>query len=293
MNKHPVQPCRRNVEWSTCGRGGFGHRQSLRGSAARHRNAALFFLFLLSAAAFGQDTTGIRHAFDTGLAVHGGQGYVAVRDRFISDEKYAGTVDLLALSWSKFHESYDFRMWLEYQSGSALKNHNVSAEVTQFQMGLAYLYPVGEAGLLSTRAGFVLGPVAEIYVHFRRQNIATGESGSSILDTYSLVGLLSGGVRSEAYIPIAQNLQFQLAAQSTILSWGGRTVNPSNSDDSPTKLLTLFAGLRAQVEMRAVYRITSAWSAAAGYRFELARITAWDEFLEASDNLLMTVSYGF
>ncbi|MDE3058806.1 MAG: hypothetical protein KGJ59_12705 [Bacteroidota bacterium] len=215
---------------------------------------------------------------------------MAVRDEFISDERYAGTVRFVGMGWSKFHETYGFRLQLEYQSASALKNYNVSAMITQYRLGLSYLYPVGGLQLMAKKVAVYLGPTAELFLHYRKQNIA---NGGDILDVYSFASLFSGGIRSEAVLPISEDLQAQAAVQTSIVSLGGRIVDPLNSSTSFTKLLTLLAGFNADAEIKISYRLTDALVAAADYRFDLTRISAWDFFISADDNFVASLSYGF
>lgn len=166
----------------------------------------------------------------------------------------------------------------------------MSAEITQFRLGLDYLYPVGDLKFMSREVNICLGPTAEFFIHFRRQNIA---NGGSTLDVYSFASLFSGGIRSEAWMPIFAGLQLHGAAQMSIVSLGGRMVNPVNSSKSFVKLLTPFSGFNASAGVNISYGVTESLAADVGYRFDMTRISAWDFFVSGDDNFIASISYAF
>jgi hypothetical protein len=256
----------------------------------KHTLLAICF-YTSSTLAFAQDSTGCDYVFGDGLSLHGGAGYFAVRDEFISNEKYSGTISSFAASWSRLHESYGFRIQCQYQFSSNLKNYNVSAELTQFSLNLDFLYPIGNTQLLSRNIYFYLGPTSELFIHFRRQNIAG--SGGSVLNAYSFVMLISGGVKSEAYCPITSSFQLETAAQLSLLSFSGRIVNPVKSDESFFKLLTALNGLNTKGEVRTRYSFSDAWSIAIGYRLEVTRVSTWDYFISSCESFIASVSCNF
>jgi len=248
----------------------------------------LLTFFTLSLQALAQDSTNHEFTFGDGISVHGGIGYFVVRDEFISMEKYAATLPFFAVNWSRLHETYGYRLTCLYQFTSNLKNNNVSAEISQFSIGFDFLYPVSETSLFTKKVFMFLGPASELFLHFRRQNIAG--SSESILNTYSFALLISGGLKSEAYCPINSDVQLQSSASLSLLSFGGRIVNPTKSDESFLKLLSVFKGLRACAELFVRYRITSSMTGAIGYRLEITRLSAWDYFIASADFITMTIS---
>lgn len=238
-----------------------------------------------------QDASSPEFTLGEGLTIHAGLGYVAVRDEFISAEKYSGDFPYVALSWSRFHHTYGYRLGLQYQSTTRLKNYNISAEVSRFSLHLDYLYPVGSIPLLSKSIFFYLGPSSELFIHFRRQNIAG--SGVSILNAYSFSSLISGGLKSEAFYPVNPAIQLEASARMSLVSLGGRMLNPNKSEESFVKLLSFLSGVNAIGEMKIRYSFTDSFSGTIGYRLEVTRISAWDYFLSSSDTFIVTIGYDF
>ena len=244
----------------------------------------------LGACLFAQDSTIHQFVFGDGVTVRGGAGYLAVRDEFISSEKYAGTIGLFAATWSRLHETYGYRLACQYLFTSNLKNNNVSADVTQFSMNLDFLYPIKVVSLLGKESYLFLGPSAELFVHFRRQNIAG--SGESILNAYSVASLISARMRSEVFYPIYPDFQLNGSIQLSGLSLGGRLVDPRKSDDSMLKFLTPFSGLHANTEIGMSYHMTQGLIATVAYRLEITRISSWDYFITGGDFIIIGVSYN-
>jgi hypothetical protein len=252
-----------------------------------HKFTLLVVILLISITRVSaQDSTASRSLFREGLTLEGGVGYAAVRDELISGEKYSGVLPSFAMTWSKYHETYGFRLHVEYQYATDLKEYDVSAELKQFRMSLDYLYPIAVPNLLSRTLSVSLGPAAEMYNYNLRESIAP----SQILQ--SNFSLVSCGLRAEANWPWTASLEVQAAARLTLVSLGFHSVN-SNNSKSASKLLTPFTGVDADGEIGVCYGLTHSLYGSVGYRFDVTRITAWYFFISANDNLILSLSYFF
>jgi hypothetical protein len=234
-----------------------------------------------------QDSTGSRSLFGGGLTLQGGIGTFAVRDEYISGEKYSGSIPFYGVTWSKYHETYGFHLHLEYQNTSNLKDFNVTSAVRQYRMSLEYLYPIADAIMCSKSVKIFLGPTAELFEFHRQDNIIGPEN------LQSNVALISGGIKSEAFWSLTKSLQMRAAAHTTLLSMGFHSVNSNNGNDSPTKLLTLFKGMDADGEIAVSYQLMEPLHASIGYRFDVTRVSAWEYFIAANDNLIISLAYVF
>jgi len=263
-------------------------------SVMRRFSALSMVIFASSIPVMAQDSTNYEQLFDNGLAIHGGVSFLALKDEYISNEVYSGTVPYFSISWSRQHEAYGDRVWLEYEYTPDLMNYNISAEITQLRMGVAFLYPIGQTVILSKAAYFLLGPSPQLFLHFRSENIA--DADESIFNAYSAAMLLSGGVRLEALCSLSGDFQLYAMAQTNILSLGGRMPNMVGNEEgettaSPLKLLTLFSGLDAEGEIGIHYMVAPPIFVAADYRFEFTRINAWNLFISGNDGFILSVSY--
>jgi hypothetical protein len=240
---------------------------------------------------FGQDSTTHQTVFRSGIDLQGGVGYLAIRDDHISNERYAGSSSWLALNWSRFHETYGFRIGMIYQKASNIKNFNVSAEVTKGAFNLVNLYPIGNFGLVGKDVFAYLGPSADVIVYYRRQNIAQNTDATP--DVYeSGAWLFSLGGRLEMILPVQTGLQVESSLQMSLLSFGGGTGSGSGQS-TPIRLLTALAGMNSSAEIGLRYYPFWFISLAGGYKLEITRISSWNYILSSSDNAFVSVGYHF
>jgi len=225
------------------------------------------------------------------FSAQGGVGSYAIRDEFISDETYSGTMPVYLIEWIDETPSRASEITFEYRAGSEIKDYNVSASITEFTLGFDFLYPIGKFSILSQEISTYLGPSPDLFFHFRSQNIANG--GSALTRAYSLAMLLSAGMTFKCTCPINNSFLADASFGTNVFSFGGRFVNPNNSDASFFKLLTLFSGLRFKSDIGLQYALSSDFFVRLAYRFELTSINAWDYFISGSDMGVLSLNYGF
>ena len=252
--------------------------------------AALLGLSAAPAPAQTADTA-LPYPASFGLSVQGNLGSYAVRDEFISHEKYSGALPGLIVEWSDVGASGGNRFTLEYASAPAIKNYNVSAAILEFALGIDWIYPVGRFSLFSRPVFASLGPSSEFYIHFRSQNLSTG--GLAIFRTYSFASLFTVGVNASFVSPVSADFIADASFGASVAGLGGRLVNPDDSQSSMFEFLTLVAGLRCKTDIGLRYMVFSNLSVRLGYRLEIVRIDAWDYFISGSDIAALSVRYGF
>ena len=259
----------------------------------KSRTVMLFWCYSVAATidCYGQDSTTHRTVFPCGISIQAGIAHFAIRDEHISGEKYAGPSSSISLLWSWFHETYGFQIGITYEKAPRIKNYNVSAEVTQGTLTLATLYPIGKGDLFGNDVFAYIGPSAEAFVYYWRQNIAQNTDASP--DVYqSGAWLLSLGARVEVILPFRGGLQLEGALQASLLSIGGGTGSGTNNS-TPITLLTALAGVRGTGEIDLRYYLLASVSVAAGYRLEVTRIDSWNYILASSDNAFASLEYHF
>jgi hypothetical protein len=229
--------------------------------------------------------------FLTGLMIQAGIGSYSIRDEFISREKYHGPMSSYSLSWADATPSRGSLMSIEYHAGSNLKNFNVSSSITEFGFRVGFLYRVGTLSLLSQDVQVLLGPLPELFLHFRRQNIANG--GDAITRAYSVAMLLSAGIAVDLACPLTDQFLARLTVTSNAVSVGGRFINPDNTDDSFFRLLSFLDAVHLNVDFGFHYQACRRLTLAIDYRLELTRIDAWDFFMSGFDAGMVSFQFGF
>ena len=230
---------------------------------------------------FAQDSTSYQTVFPSGIDLQYNTGYVAVRDDYLSDERYGGSLSGFALQWSRYHETYGFRIGMFYQHTSRVTDYNVSADVTLSGFHFVDLYPVGTFDLFDKRVFLSLGPCADVFVYDRLQNMAENYAFKSNASLFSLGG------RAETIIQLGGGFQADGGVQLSLFSLVGGT----NSGD--TKLLMPWGGLQGEAEIGARYYLIKCVSLRAGYDLQIMRINSWDYILASSDNGFLSLAYHF
>jgi hypothetical protein len=248
------------------------------------------FLFLITSSELSaQEGPHQRPMFPDGISLGYGVGSYAVRDEYISKERYSGTLPYFSLNWARSHDGYVYDLSMQFRSSSDIRNNNVSADNYLFALNQGFLYSLRPISLFSRDVHAFVGPTTELYFFYNRQNIAV--SGFDYAQSFAL--LLSLGARSEVILPIRQGLQAEASLAFSLLSLGFRMVDSEEEDVSPVKLLTLFSGANVSAGLGARYLLTSGLSVKLAYRFHMTRISSWDPLLSASDNAVVTLTYGW
>lgn len=237
-------------------------------------------ILLLSNIAKAQNNPGLDY-FSQGISVKFGYGYHAVQDEFISKEKYSGNSSWLSIDWSKINGATGFHLWLDVVNSANITNYSISAQLTTFEMSVAYLYQIGKVTLFDKPFNILAGPAPEFFCYYRAQNIARG--GAAILDAFSLAGLLSLSLRLNFIYPIQNRLRLESSIQSNVISLAGKFIDPRDKDDSFLKVLTLLKALNVANDISVSYCLSHRLAFEGGYKFTLLRIKAWDDLLAASD----------
>jgi hypothetical protein len=207
---------------------------------------------------------------------------MALRDEFISRERYSGTLPSLAVAWSSWHGGHAFQLSLEYQRSSAIRNYNVAATVTQFSLRQGFLYPLAGFRLLSRDAHAFLGPSAEMFLFFNEQQVAVANPNFS----ESGAGVISLGIESRIVVPW-ENVQAELSLGLAGLSLGLRSVDTEVNDRSPVALLTPLSGLHGRAAVSLRCRLGPHLSARATARVHALHISSWDPLTSVDDGVAL------
>jgi len=245
--------------------------------------------FFIAAKSPGQDTMTMYNPYPAGISIEYGTGRYALRDEYISQEKYTGSIPYLSLGWARKHDNYIYRLHLEYRNSDDIKNYNMASDITQFTLHQGFLYPLKKRELFNRHLNLWLGPTADLFFFYNNQKVAV----DGFDYTQSFAALLSAGIDLAGVYSLNSDFRIESYLALTALSLGFRMVDDEEDNQSPAKLLSLFSGLNASFDLGIRYYLFQKLSVKAGYRFELCRINAWNPLLTTSDNVLIGLTYDF
>lgn len=238
---------------------------------------------------FGQDTLNKIEVFPAGVFIEYGFGNYAVKDQYISQEKYKGNMPQYGIGWAREHDKFVYRLKFAYRYSNKIKNNNASTEITQVTLNQGFLYPLNRAHLFKKELYFYLGPSTDFIFYFNEPNIAV--DGFDYAQSFA--ALLSVGVNVEGIYPLSNKFQIETGLSFPVLSFAFRVVDSEEDDQSPAKLLTLIKGLNLDLNLGIRYFILDKLSVNLKYNFQLLTISAWNPLTTASDNGIIGLTYRF
>jgi len=238
--------------------------------------------------AAAQNSQSAGNLLGSGISIRGGLGHLAIKDGYISEEKYSGTLGSFSLSWLQGDSSSANRLGMDYSGSSAIKNNNVSAQVAQAALNLDFLRSVGSFSLLDRDVFAYVGPSADLFFYYRQQQIASG--GNAFFSAYSFAMFFSLDVNSTLVLPLSSGFSTEGSARLSLLSLGGRLADMHDNNVKFVKLVSVLSGLRGHTEIFLRYSLSDIFLLKAGYRFEICQSSTWSYLLSASDNLILSVT---
>ncbi|UCD37305.1 MAG: hypothetical protein JSW54_10790 [Fidelibacterota bacterium] len=253
-----------------------------------YRSVLLGLIFFVCAGSLPAQPPDVPIRPPTGLSIQGGLGQYALRDEYISKERYAGTLPLISAEWSRFHGKWGYRMGFEFSQSADIRNNNVATEIFQAVLYRDYIYPVGRKSLFGKDAYLFLGPSTGIRLYTNDQKIAN--QGAFDID-YSTVTLISLGMNAMVVVPVRSRLQAEGSLRLSLLAMGVRSMDVVEGEGSMGGILTLFSGTDPTAECGIRYFILDKLSLKAAYKLQVLRIGKWNPLLSVSDNITLTASY--
>ncbi len=246
-------------------------------------------LFIITLQTNAQDTVNHKTVFPTGIFIGYGQGLYSVKDEYISEEKYSGTIPYFSLEWVRFQNKNGYRLKFEYWKTTDISNNKISAETQQVIFSQDFIYPIGNFSLFSRNVYAYLGPSVqifyyEIYYHFVRPGtfISPGTNG--------VMGSL--GVNTEFIYPVNNKLKVEAFLRSNLISFSGKEVDEQKyADASSPALLSVFTATKFDFDLSVRYYFFNRISISLAYKFDLSRINKWDPYIAASDNIIISLNF--
>jgi hypothetical protein len=223
----------------------------------------------------------------TGISLQCGLGQYALRDEYISKERYAGTMPYVSAEWSRFHGKWGYRMSFEFRQATDIRNNNVAAEILHAALYRDYIYPVGRRSLLGKDAYLFLGPATGIHVYFNDQQIAA--RGALDIDN-STATLFSLGMNAMAIVPLQANLQLEGSLRLSLIALGARSTDVVEGEGSMGGILTVLSGTDPTADCGIRYFIKDKVSLKAAYKLQILSISKWNPLLSVSDNITLSIS---
>jgi hypothetical protein len=267
-----------------------GRSQNCINGFIKYRIGIVLFGFLTSAGNLnGQSGTSDPPVYPGGITLQYGLSSYAVKDHYISQERYDGMFPHYAIAWTRTHNRYAYNLGFAYRQAGDITNYNISTRIVSFNLSQGFLYPLKPVSLFKRDLNLWLGPTAEVFYYENNPDIAV--SGFDYTNSYAT--LVSLGFRGDGIYPFSDKFRIKSWLKFTLLSLGMRTVDLEEDKEPGTKLLTPFSGLNGSFDLGMCYDLSGWLSVGLSYRFELTRISAWENVLSASNGGIFALYFRF
>jgi hypothetical protein len=246
-------------------------------------------LLLRATQVFGQAEEPDPFDYPEGITIRYGLSSFAMRDRYISPERYAGALPYYSLGWVRTHRSHVYTLDFHFQYSHEVENNHVKSDVLVFNLNQGFIYPLKPVHLFRRELALWMGPAVD--VEYFENNPLIAVSGFDYTNSY--LTMISLGFRGDGVYPLAGKISLKSSLRGNLLTLGQRTVDSEEDNQPRTRLLYPVNGLHVVFELGTGYDLLNWLTMAVSYRFELIRATAWDEVLTAANGAFMELQVHF
>jgi hypothetical protein len=238
-----------------------------------------------------QDSLTQEDIFPSGISLGIGIGSYAVKDAYISGERYTGSIPYYSIGWMHFKSKGGYRLQFEYWKTNNISNNNISADVQQFCFNQDFILPIGSFSLFNKPVYAYLGPSVQVFYYEIYFKFATPGTFISPITTG---GMGSLGINGELIYNINNKFQFDAYLRSNLLSFTGKRMDErEHKNESNPTLLTLISANKLDFGISTSYCPISWFALSLGYRFDLSRINKWEAYIAASNNVIVSIKFIF
>lgn len=243
---------------------------------------------LLAVSGIAQHDT-LKHPLNQsgGLTVEYGFGKYAVRDEYISKQKYSGSLPLFSLNWSRFKPGRGYVLGIESRSSEKIFSYKVSCRVTQNTLKQDYFYSIGKFRLFNNDINTYLGPSITILLFtfnydFGTYNHVITESNGTIV---------SLGLNTQFISNLTKKISAEGGIHLSIASITAKAFQSDKHDEPESKFLLVPKALNSGVDIGLRCFIFKSLSVKVLYRLHIYQINEWDPLIAASNNLIFSATY--
>ncbi|MBA7550902.1 hypothetical protein ES705_43432 [subsurface metagenome] len=120
----------------------------------------------------GQSGSSEPVVYPGGISLKYGWGAYALRDNYISPERYEGVLPFYAIGWTRTHDRYVYKLNFTLRQADDIKNFNVSTNIISFKLSQGFLYPLKPLNLFDKDLSLWLGPTTDVFYFENSPDIA-------------------------------------------------------------------------------------------------------------------------
>jgi hypothetical protein len=240
------------------------------------------FIILLMAVSFSlhsqEKTKPVNHL---GLTVEYGWGGVAVKDDYLSGERYTGTTPYLGVWYNRLDERKGFQLGFTHQEDDQLENNAIRASFLQASLVFDQLFNVKSFVLFKQPANWYFGPSVEYFEYELINRFASNHKAFSELIMASM------GIASLVEWQFTDRFMASLFLRSNIIGVNHKTHDELKYPDKNSALQTFITANHLVIDLSLRYRVLKRVSLGLRGKGHYIRSTGWDESQAFTNSLVV------
>lgn len=216
-----------------------------------------------------------------GLLVEYGMGSSAVVDRYISSERYTGTLPYIGFWYGRMNGKKGFQVGLTNQVGDDFENHAIRAEFSRVSLNFDQYFRLKEFRIFSKPASWYLGPSVEYFESEIISRFTSNHKGFSELIMASM------GINTLLEWDFTSNFTASAFLRSNIIGVNYKTHDETHYPNRESTLQTLFVANNLNADLYLRYRLLKRLSLGIKAKGQYTRTTGWDDASSFTNSLLV------
>ena len=254
------------------------------------RNTLLVIcIFLIVGVRAQDDINKQQQIYPGGLFIEYGFGKYAVKDEYISGQKYSGTLPYFSLNWSGYKNGRGYMLGIESRNSAEIFNNDVACEASQTTFKQDFFNLIGKLRLFNNDVYTYLGPSADILMYTLNYDFGTYNH----VITESNGAIVSLGLNTQLIYYISDKFSAEGSLHISLASICSKAFQSYKHDEPDTKLILVPKATNSNIDIGFRFYIIKSLSAKIIYRSQISRIDDWDPMISSSNNLIFSITYHF
>ncbi len=242
-------------------------------------NLVIVLLMAVSFSLHSQDE--VKPINRLGLTVEYGLGGVAVKDDYLSGERYTGTTPFLGVWYNRLNDRKGFQLGFTFQKDDQLENNAIRASFLQASLIYDQLFNIKSFALFRQPAIWYFGPSVEYFEYELVNRFASNHKAFSELIMASM------GIATLVECQFADRFMASLFLRSNIIGANHKTHDELKYPDKNSVLQTFITANHLVVDLSLRYKVLKRVSLGLKGKAQYIRSTGWDESYAFTNSILV------
>lgn len=206
-----------------------------------------------------------------GLIVEYGLGGVALKDQYISKERYTGTIPFLGVYYGRLDERKGYQLGFTFQKDNELENFAIRAEYMRASLNFDQFFTVKSFLMAGKEAAWHIGPSVEYFEYELTNRFSSNHKA------WSELIMASVGINTLLDWQFGKKFTASAFLRSNVIGMSYKTHDERKFPDKNSILQTLVTANNLDAELAVRYKIVKRISLGLKGRAQYTRSTGWDD----------------